>query len=156
MVVHKCGYAASFVVCHNKESCVDLVATEMFAQFVYSPELTYDDLHSREDELRAFTEALLIKRGAEFINFEPMGDTLHAQCVFKGYGEDIGHGLCEDLAPLMDTMMEGRLLFVQKDLQLLSLYTLSQKTWQEATLTLPMAGPIGRSLYASHAKKPKK
>ena len=126
-------------------------ATELFAHFVYSQELSYDDLLAREDELKSQVEALLQESGGEFIHFEAMGDALHAQCVFQEYGEELFHGICATIAPRMDGHVEARLLFVSKDLECLHLYAASDKKWHEAVLQLPMAGPLGEVLRKERA-----
>ena len=132
--------------------------TEMFAQFVYSPDLSYDELHERESGIKTFTEELLTHLGAAFINFEPIGDALHAQCVFQKFSEDSAHNVCDSLVTLMDNGVEARLFFVRKNLALVSLYTLAEGTWQEAQLQLPAAGPIGKLLRKQALEKlpPKK
>lgn len=122
---------------------MDHTTTEMFAQFVYSPDLSYDELHEKEDGITTFTEALLARFGGTFINFEPVGDALHAQCVFQKFSEETAHELCDALVPLMDHGVEARFFFVRKTLVLVSLYTLSEGVWQEAQMQLPDAGPIG-------------
>lgn len=121
-------------------------ATELFAQFVYSLELSYHSLLEREAELKTTFSAILERSGGEFVHFEEMGDTMRAQCVFAKYEDDLFHDICDDIAPHMDSLVEARLLFVNKDLECLHFFTISNGSWQECCLCLPETGPIGRAL----------
>ncbi len=124
-------------------------ATELFAHFVYSPELSYHDLLEREEELKLLVQATLVSNDAEFIHFEAMGDTLHAQCMLTAYGEDVFHSICEALAAQVPADVEGRLFFVSKELYHVHLYTFFNGKWQEACMQLPAAGPYGEGLRNS-------
>ncbi len=121
-------------------------ATELFAQFVYSLELSYHSLMEREAELKIFFAEVLEQNGGEFIHFEEMGDTMRAQCAFLKYEDELFHDICDDIAPHMDSFVEARLLFVNKDLDALHVFTISNGSWQECCLSLPETGPIGRAL----------
>lgn len=121
-------------------------ATELFAQFVYSLELSYDSLMERESELKTSFTAILEQYGGEFIHFEEMGDTMRAQCAFARYEEDLFHDICDDIAPQMDFFVEARLLFVNKDLDTLHIFVINNGKWQESCLRLPEAGPLSRAL----------
>ena len=123
-------------------------ATELFAQFVYSLELSYDSLLERESELKTSFTAILEQYGGEFIHFEEMGDTMRAQCAFDRYEEDLFHDICDDIAPQMDSFVEARLLFVNKDLDFLHIFVINSGKWQESCLRLPEAGPLSRPLLA--------
>ena len=121
-------------------------AAELFVQCVYSLELTYDELIAAEGELKVAMTAILEKNDAEFIHFEEMGDMMRVQCVFSTYGENLFHAVCDGIAPLMNGTVEARLLFVDKDLDSMHFYTVSDKKWQEAVLHMPAAGPLTRTL----------
>ena len=101
---------------------------------------------TREETLKTATDAAFAEAGGEFIHFEPMGDTLHAQCALSVYEEDTFHSICQALLPHIDALVEARLLCVSKSLDLLHLYTICNGVWQEACLRLPMAGPLGETL----------
>ncbi|MDR2489468.1 MAG: hypothetical protein LBD42_08265 [Desulfovibrio sp.] len=121
-------------------------ATEFFAQFIYSLDLSYHSLLEREGELKTGFTAILEQYGGEFIHFEEIGDTMRAQCVFDEYEEELFHNICDELAPWMDAFVEARLLFVNKDLSFLHIYTVSDGNWQESCLKLPEAGPLERAV----------
>lgn len=125
---------------------------EIFAHFVYGPDLTYDELMGREEALKALVGEVFTQAGGDFIHFEPMGDTLHAQCALSVCEEDTFHAICQGLLPQMDSHVEGRLLGVSKSLDHLYLYTLSNGAWQEACLALPMAGALGTALRKASDK----
>ncbi len=127
-------------------------AAELFVQCVYSLDLTYHELLETEGALKISMTAILERKGGEFIHFEEMGDTMRAQCVFHEHSESLCHALCKALAPLMDGRVEARLLLVDKDLDALLYYTLSQGTWQEAALRIPLAGPLSQALREQNPK----
>lgn len=121
-------------------------ATELFVQCVYSLELSYHELLEKEADLKQAMTAIFEEGGGGFIQFEEMGDTMRAQCMFPEYGEHIFHPVCEKMAPLMDGRVEARLLFVNLDLDFLHVYIISQGQWRESCLHLPEAGPLTRAL----------
>jgi len=121
-------------------------AAELFVQCVYCLDLTYDELIAAESELKPAINAILEQNEAEFIHFEALGDVMRVQCVFTIHGEDLFHAVCDAFAPLMDGRIEARLLFVDKDLDDLHYYTVSEKKWQEAVLHMPAAGPLTSAL----------
>lgn len=71
------------------------------------------------------------------------------QCVFAHHEETAFHAACAAVAPLLRDNVEGRMLFVDKGLDLLHLYLLADGVWQEAALRLPDA----RAGMAAHAHK---
>ena len=127
-------------------------ATELFVQFVYSLELSYHSLLERESELKAAVTGIWERYGGEFIHFEEMCDTMRAQCAFAQYDDELFHDICEDIAPLMDSFVEARLLFVSKDLDTLHIFTISNNRWQECCLSLPDAGPLSRALLERNSQ----
>ena len=131
-------------------------AAELFVQCVYGLDLTYEELIATEAELKLAITAILEQNGAEFIHFEEMGDTMRVQCVFNTYGERLFHTVCDAFAPLMDGRIEARLLYVDKDLDGLHFYTISEKKWQEAVLHMPAAGPLTNTLRDQNPPSKKK
>jgi hypothetical protein len=128
-------------------------AVEMFGQLVYSPDLSYDALLSLESGLKVGLTGIIAGQGGEFAHFEAMGDTMRVQCVFTEHGEKLFHSFCAQLAPLMDGNVEARLLFVDKDLDLLHVYTLNGGTWKECCISLPAPGPLTLAMRDPPAKK---
>ena len=124
-------------------------ASELFVQCVYAPDLSYDGLLTLEGELKFALTAIVEKHGAEFIHFEEMGDTVRMQCVFAEFGERVAQAVCREAAVLMDGRVEARLLFVDKDMDALLFYCLSEGEWRESCLSLPPAGPITLNLRDS-------
>lgn len=120
---------------------------ELFGHFVYGPELSYNDLLAREAELVDALQGALDASGGEHIDFTPTGDALRVQCVFANHEETAFHAACAAVAPLLRGDVEGRMLFVDKGLDLLHLYLLADGVWQEAALRLPDA----RAGMAAHA-----
>ncbi|MDR0826846.1 MAG: hypothetical protein LBN33_03070 [Desulfovibrio sp.] len=131
-------------------------AVEMFSQFIYNLELSYHDLLDLEAELKVELAAILADQGGEFVHFEEIGDTVRLQCVFADYEEAVFHTVCERIAPLMDGRVESRLLFVNKDLDLLYIYTISNGDWRECCLHLPAPGPLAKALLNKKASAKKR
>lgn len=121
-------------------------ATELFIQCVYSLDLSYHELLEKEAALKMGLTTIMEEAGGEFIHFEEMGDTMRMQCVFPEYGEDLFHPLCRQIAPSMDGHVECRMLFVHKDLDFINFYTVSNGTWQEGCVHLPLPGPLSTAL----------
>ena len=121
-------------------------SVEMFAQFSYGPEMSFNELMEAEEILRRSVGEILQEKEAEFIHFEGHGDTLRVQCVFSGFREGLFHSLSERLAPLAKGDIEARILFVDKGLDKLALYFLSAGQWRESVLDIPPAGPIGERM----------
>ena len=127
-------------------------AAELFVQCVYGLDLTYDELIKTEGALKVAMTAVLEQNGGEFIHFEEMGDTMRVQCVVNEYAENLFYAVCDAFAPLMDGRGEARLLFVDKDLDGLHYYTVSERNWQEAVLHMPAAGPLTKTLREQDPK----
>lgn len=121
-------------------------AAELYIQFVYSLELSYDELLELEAELKLAVAGILEENTGEFMHFEGMGDTMRTQCVFLEYKEALFHAVCDALAPLMDGRVEARLLFVNKDLDGVHFYAVSRGAWRECGMALPPAGPLAAAL----------
>ena len=112
---------------------------ELFGHFVYGPELSYNDLLAREAELVDAIHAALDASGGEHIDFTPTGDALRVQCVFAHHEEAAFHTACAAVAPLLRGDVQGRMLFVDKGLDMLHLYLLADGRWRESGLRLPAA-----------------
>lgn len=110
---------------------------ELFGHFVYGPELSYNDLLAREAELMDAIHGALDANGGGHIDFAPTGDALRVQCVFARHEEAAFRTACAVVAPLLRGDVEGRMLFVDKGLDLLHLYLLADGRWREAALRLP-------------------
>lgn len=131
-------------------------ASELFVQCVYGPDLSYEELLTLEGDLKVALTDIMEKHDGEFIHFEEMGDTMRMQCVFPVFREALFHSICNELAPHMDGRVEARMLFVDKDMDAVFYYTLSEDDWQESALSLPPAGPITITQRDSDPKLPRR
>lgn len=136
---------------------------ELFGHVVYSPDLSYDDLLTREDEVKAMVQGVLEKAGGEFIHYEALGDALRFQCVLPEEREEVFHTICDDLAPSVKDGLDARLLMVDKDLGAVYFYSVTGGKWQEAVTGLPPAGYLAAAsavklnrVVTDHLKKSKK
>ncbi len=127
---------------------------ELFGHVVYSPDLSYDDLLSREEEIKAMAQSVLEKADGEFIHFEALGDTLRFQCVLPEEREEAFHTICDNLAPFVKNGLDVRLLMVDKDLNALYFYSITGGKWQEATIGLLPAGFMAPAKAVKLAKSP--
>ena len=114
--------------------------TEFFGYFIYGPDLTYEELLDREEALKKSLQSILAEIDADYIHFEADGDTLRVQCGLGAKNEDLFHDVCIKIAPFMQNGLDGRLLFVDKDLHMLHAYSLHKGKWQEAVIALPPPG----------------
>ncbi len=112
---------------------------ELFGHFVYSEDLSYVGLLEREAALMDAFDRLRRGMDAAHVDFTPTGDALRAQCVFAKADEALFHSVCDAIAPLLGDDMEGKLLFVDKDLEHVALYCLAGAVWKEASIALPEA-----------------
>lgn len=115
---------------------------ELFGHIVYSPELSYHDLLAREEAVKSMVQEVLEKAEASFIHFEPLSDALRFQCLLPEEREDAFHRICDDFAPHVTKDLDARLLIVDKDLDTLYFYSLTNGRWQEAVMGLPPAGHL--------------
>jgi hypothetical protein len=120
-------------------SMSSLYLCELFGHFAYSEDLSYHDLLEREAGLLEALEQTLRGHEAAHIDFTPAGDVLRMQCMFAKPDKALFHALCEEIAPLLAKDIEGRLLFVDKDLVRVNFYCLADSTWKEAVLSFPGA-----------------
>lgn len=112
---------------------------ELFGHFIYSLELSYNELLEREAVLLEALDDVLRGMDAAHIEFTPMGDALRVQCQLGKPNEELFHSAAEAIAPLLGQDVEGRLLFVDKDMTALSLYYMAHDSWKEARIELPTA-----------------
>ena len=115
---------------------------ELFGHVVYSPDLSYQDLLTREEEVKALVQGVLETAGGDFIHFEALGDTLRFQCVFPEERDAVFHSICDGLAPHVKNGLDARMLMVDKDLGAVYFYSLTDGRWQEAVIGLPPAGHL--------------
>ena len=101
-----------------------LLLTEMFGHFIYSPELSYEDLMAKERLLIQTVDDILQNAGTEHIQFESLGDVMRVQCAFAEHDDALFHSLCRKIAPYVNKDVEARLLFVDKNLHVMNLYTI--------------------------------
>lgn len=110
---------------------------EMFGHFEYSEDMTYQELLDRESMLTQDTKELLQEFQAIHLNYTPLGDVLMLQCVFKHYDPELFHEICDALSPLLCQSVTGRLVFVDKQLNSIHIYSLTEQDWHEAELRIP-------------------
>lgn len=122
--------------------------TELFGQFIYDPEISYDDLLALEEEVTAFISESLTKHGGSFISFEPEGDRTFFQCAFSEYSEKLFKDVCKTLRSKIGTQTECKLLFVDKMMQASYFFGLNHKNTVAERFTHKVAGPIDKALAA--------
>ena len=127
---------------------------ELFGHVVYSPDLSYDDLLSREEEVKALVQGILERAGGEFIHFEALGDTLRFQCVLPEERESVFHAICDNLAPHVKNGLDARMLLVDKDLDTLYSYSITGGKWQEAVIGLLPSGYLATTQPVKLARMP--
>ncbi|MDR1125126.1 MAG: hypothetical protein LBM64_03570 [Deltaproteobacteria bacterium] len=126
--------------------------TELFGQFIYDPEISYEDLLPLEEELINLVTARLEEFRGRFITFESEGDRTYFQCLFQ----DFGAAMCADISKSLKTLtagkggpggrIEGKLLFVDKELSGVCFYALNKGKASGREVELPAAGSIDKAL----------
>ena len=127
---------------------------ELFGHIVYSPDLSYDDLLTREEDIKVAVQAVLEKFGGEFIHFEALGDALRFQCLLPEERDAVFHGICDDLAPHVKNGLDARLLLVDKDLDALYYYSITNGSWQEGLVGLPPSGYLAPAARVQLTRPP--
>jgi len=116
-----------------------LMHSEMFANFVYDQTLTYNELLEREAELVETMQTTFEDVGGAHVEFAPTGDALNVQCLFAEHDEGLFHAVCDAVSPMLRSDVEGRILFVDRNLGTLHLYLLADGVWREGVLRVPGA-----------------
>jgi hypothetical protein len=111
---------------------------EMFGNLIYGEALTYEELIEHEQSLRGALSAYLRDSGASHIDFQPLGDALSMQCIFAAdqRAEDF-ETVADAVARLSGQHMEGRLIFLCRDLNTLYCFFFVNESCQGGRLTLP-------------------
>ncbi len=109
---------------------------ELFGYFSYDAALSYNELHVFEAEFREALQGVLEQNNADFLQFEPEGDALRIQCVFNNFYEESLHAVCEAVCQVMTPHVRGKFLAVNKDLQDLLVYRLTNNGWSEGIISL--------------------
>lgn len=111
--------------------------SEMFGHLVYDDSLTYEELMECEQRITSGLSPLLASLGASHVHFEPLGDALFIQCVFAEQEAENFEHLCQSLCELSGSSIEGRVLFVGKELDGLWCFFIHNGLCQTAELYLP-------------------
>ncbi|UZP66799.1 hypothetical protein N1030_14450 [Desulfovibrio mangrovi] len=111
---------------------------EVFGHMLYSSELSYNELYAIEADLIDELQAALERINAEHIDLVGLGDALRMQCVLTDYDEIVFHELCDAVAAFLPKKVQGRLLFVHKDLSIVHLYCFMDGGWKEAAVDISM------------------
>ena len=110
---------------------------EMFGNLTYGESLTYEELISREQSLMAEFTAYLQNAGASHIDFQPLGDALYVQCVFDDQDARNFEHLAEALAKLAGRHVEGRMVFLDRELRRIYCFFFVDGSCQGGRLNLP-------------------
>jgi hypothetical protein len=110
---------------------------EMFGNMVYDEALTYEELIEREPMLMAELTDSLRDFGASHIDFRQLGDALYMQCAFTEQEESNFQHIADTVAKLAGQHMEGRLLFLCRDLDSMDCFFFVNEVCQGGRLTLP-------------------
>jgi hypothetical protein len=132
--------------------------TELFGQLIYDPEISYEDLLPLEEELINLVTARLEEFRGRFITFESEGDRAYFQCLFQDFGAAMFANISKSLKNLtvgkgglgglgdLGGRIEGKLLFVDKELSAVYFYTLNKGKLAGRKVELPAAGAIDKAL----------
>ena len=110
---------------------------EMFGNFFYNPNLTYEQLHELEADLLREVDPLLSNEGAVHLDFTPQGDGLRLQCEFSDFDPDFFNSLAKKLAKIIIDDTQARFLFVDKEeMKEFYIFYLSKNKFAQEKFTL--------------------
>jgi hypothetical protein len=117
--------------------CMTTYHYEMFGRLIYGEALTYEELMSREQTLTTEWTAYLQNIGASHIDFRPLGDALSVQCAFDEQHARDFEDVADTAAHLAGQHTEGRLVFVNRDLDNMYCFFLVDGSCRGGRLDLP-------------------
>ena len=115
---------------------------EMFAQFYYSPDLTYDELHQVEDELMRKVDIIFTDEGGIHLEFWPDSDSFAVQGQFDEFDKRKFDLMSEQLKAALPQTVQSRVLLVDKTgLEKVFIYNLTSdnREFEEIALSRPFA-----------------
>ncbi|MBQ4133259.1 MAG: hypothetical protein IJD04_05945 [Desulfovibrionaceae bacterium] len=115
---------------------------EMFAQFYYSPDLTYEELHQIEVELMRRTDKIFADEGGVHLEFWPNSDSFAVQGQFEEFDKQNFARIAEQIRGVLPDSVRARLLLVDKaELEKIIIYNLAPEgvELEENILTRPFA-----------------
>jgi hypothetical protein len=117
--------------------------SEIFGQFRYDDSLTYEQLLGMEVSLITDLNNLMLRAGAEHLNFTPMGDELWLQCSFAAHKLYVYRKIALETAAMLPPGITGRLLCLHKSLDALHVYWIQAGQWEEEERPVPQKAPDG-------------
>ena len=115
---------------------------EFFGRFVFAEELSYADLLEKEAQLKEELSRLFVEAGFAHMHFISTGDFLLMQGVAVEHDQAVFQEVCTKVSQLLDEGVEGRLLFVDRFLESVHFFVLSNKAWQENFLEWPLHNDV--------------
>lgn len=115
---------------------------EMFAQFYYSPDLTYDELHQVEEELMRKVDILFTDEGGIHLEFWPNSDSFAVQGQFDEFDKHKFDRMTDLIKAVLPQSVQSRILLVDKTgLENVFIYNLTSGNieFEEITLSRPFA-----------------
>lgn len=111
---------------------------EMFAQFYYSPELTYEELHQVEEELMHKVDIIFTEDGGVHLEFWPDSDSFATQGQFAEFGKSRFDHMARQISEMLPDSVQARLLLVDKSgLEKVLIYSLTHENVELEEITLP-------------------
>lgn len=116
---------------------------ELYAQFSYGEQLSYEELLEIEDRLIAAVQDVLVRAGGEHLDFTPLGDCLMVQCAFEAHRLYVFRKISMHVAGFLPEHVTGRILCVDKRLDASHLYWVQPGRWEEEDRSIPVLPPEG-------------
>jgi hypothetical protein len=116
---------------------------EFFGNFTYAEELSYSALIEKEAELKEELSRLFAQAKYQHLHFASAGDYLLVQGLAADYEREMFHEICDAVSQLLNEGVRARLLFVDRFLDSMYLYTVNDESWQEARVAFPAFSAIG-------------
>ena len=111
---------------------------EMFAQFYYSPDLTYDELYRLEEELIQKMDIIFSEEGGIHLEFWPDSDSFAVQGQFDEFSRYKFDRMVEQIKTLLPLAVQSRILLVNRaGLDKIFIYNLTRDSREFEEITLP-------------------
>jgi hypothetical protein len=122
----------------EKHRVMPKLRCEVFGHFIYAEELSYSALLDKETRLKEELARLLDDAGFVHLHFVSAGDFLLLQGAAGEYDQGLFHEVCDGVSRILDADVRARLLFVDRFLDSILFYALTNETWREACLDFPL------------------
>ncbi len=104
-------------------------------EILFGPEISFERLHELEEELKAALEEHMRILGATHLDFDQTHDAIVFQSALPSCDGETVLEACEELVPLMDDGVKGRLVLIRHGLEEISVCHFSPHGCEETRIS---------------------